>query len=144
MTIGVPIVTCLHRVRRIRKVRVGVRVRVRVRRPRPCTPNTQSRRAERGATTSDRDTATSNLPKFSLMEMPVHNAIHIAPDLDQRELKTRHPAQRLAFEWSEVGTMYPHTGGQSLGPRIGLLSLNNNKYNYLLYRKTAHSLSKVV
>ena len=29
MTIGVPIVTCLHTVRRIHKVRVRVRVRVR-------------------------------------------------------------------------------------------------------------------
>jgi len=43
MTIGVPIVTCLHRVRRIHKVRVGVRVRVRVHCPRPRPPNTQSR-----------------------------------------------------------------------------------------------------
>ena len=32
MTIGVPIVTCLHRVRRIHKLRVRVRIRVRVRR----------------------------------------------------------------------------------------------------------------
>jgi len=38
MTIGVPIVTCLLRVRRIHEVRV----RVRVRRPRPRPPNTQS------------------------------------------------------------------------------------------------------
>ena len=36
ITIGVPIVTCLHRVRRIHKVRV------RVRRPHPRPPNTQS------------------------------------------------------------------------------------------------------
>jgi len=35
MTIGVPIITCLHRVRRIHKVRV--------RRLRPRPPNTQSR-----------------------------------------------------------------------------------------------------
>jgi len=34
MTTGVPIVTCLHRVRRIHEVRVRVRV--------PCPPNTQS------------------------------------------------------------------------------------------------------
>ena len=44
MTIGVPIVTCLHRVRRIHKVRV----RVRRPRPRPCPrpPNTQSRKKD--------------------------------------------------------------------------------------------------
>ena len=39
MTIDVPIVTCLHRVRRIHKARV--------RRPRPRPPNTQSRSTQR-------------------------------------------------------------------------------------------------
>ena len=38
MTIGAPIITCLHRFRRIHKVRV----RIRVRRPRPRPPNTES------------------------------------------------------------------------------------------------------
>ena len=41
MAIGVPIVTCLHKVRRIH----NVRVRVRRPRPSPCRPNTQSPRA---------------------------------------------------------------------------------------------------